>query len=107
MFTGRVVGPTDPQWLDTDRGYALAWSANKAATCPGCGTRDDEWDVDEDAYISDHVTCPGCQRLQEHAESNLERRGDKVLPGQHPHLVPREVYEARAARRRQARATDN
>ena len=94
---GRVVGPGRPQWLDTDRGLALAWSRNKAETCSGCGTRADEWAEDEDAYISDHHTCPGCVRLAEEQEHNLDMVGDRPAPGQHPFLLRRELYEARHA----------
>lgn len=101
VFLGRIVRPgRDPQWTDADRSYALAWSADKRATCGRCGTRADEWDEDEDAYISDHFTCPGCERLQEHERNNLDRRGDQVLPGQHTYLKPREQYEQDLARRR-------
>lgn len=103
MFTGRVVGPgdprkgipADPQWLPTDLELALAWQRNKAETCPGCGTRADEWDADPDAYISDHSTCEGCARLQQHQANNLDRIDDTVLPGQHAFLVPRELHKPR------------
>ena len=96
MFTGRVVGDGDPAWLDTDRGYALAWQANKRATCSGCGTRADEWAEDDDAYISDHITCEGCARLAEEKTTNLDKGPDGAfLPGQHAFLSPRELYEAR------------
>ena len=100
MFLGRVVGPGAPAWLDTDRGYALAWKTNQRATCSGCGTRADEWDEDDDAYISDHHTCEGCARLAQEQASNLDKAADgSVLPGQHPHLVPRELYRHRPAPR--------
>ena len=80
-------------WSPLARGYALAWTANNKATCR-CGTRADEWEADENAYISAHWTCPGCARLAEHAESNLDKVGDKVLPGQHTYLQRRETYMA-------------
>lgn len=61
----------------------------KAATCTGCGTRRDEWEADEDAYISHHEVCPGCQRLEEE-QANVEEKSRGVKLG----LVPREVYFA-------------
>jgi len=99
MFLGRVAKSGDPAWLDTDRAYALAWTQDKKATCR-CGTRADEWVDDEDAYISAHYTCPGCVRLQEHAANNLDRIGDRVLPGQHPYLERRDVHELRQEAKR-------
>ena len=93
VFTGRVVGPDAPQWLDTDRGYALAWTANKNATCSGCGTRADEWDEDDDAYIGDQVMCEGCARIaQEQANIPRDPEG-QPRPGIHVFLAPRDVYE--------------
>ena len=99
MFLGRVVGDGDPAWLDTDRGYALAWKTHTRATC-SCGTRADEWDEDDDAYISDHYTCEGCARLAQEKTSNLDRGPDgQPLPGQHVYLIRRELYAHRAAAR--------
>jgi hypothetical protein len=84
-------------WSDADRGYALAWQANKRATCSGCGTRADEWAEDGDAYISDHYTCQGCARLAEEQASNLDRGPDDTpRPGQHAFLTPRELYDPAA-----------
>lgn len=89
MFLGRTVRPgRDPQWTYADRGYALAWTVNKRATCSGCGTRGDEWDDAENAYVSDHYTCPGCQRLAEESQHNLDQVDGKPAPGQHTFLRP-------------------
>lgn len=93
VFLGRVVGPDDPAWLDTDRGYALAWRADKAQTCT-CGTRPDEWAEDDDAYIGSYVYCEGCARLADE-QNNVPRDGDgRPRPGYHVFLQPRELYEA-------------
>lgn len=93
MFTGRVVRPgQDPAWLDTDRELALAWEADRRATCR-CGTRPDEWADDDDAYISSHVYCEGCARLAEEQNGNIPRDPDgNPRPGFHAYLVPRELY---------------
>ena len=93
VFLGRTVGPTDPQWLDTDRGYALAWQANKASTCTGCGTRADEWDAEENAYIGDHIKCEGCIRIAEE-QNNVPKDDGQPRPGFHVYLAPKAVYEA-------------
>jgi hypothetical protein len=73
------------------RGYALAWMRNKTETCSGCGTRPDEWSLDEHAYLSDHWTCEGCARLAEEKSYNLDRSGPEgsIAPGQHVYLRPR------------------
>lgn len=98
MFTGRVVGPDSPQqWLETDLGYALAWQADKRATCTGCGTRADEWDEDEIAYIGDQIRCEGCAAIAQE-QNNIPKGPDgSPRPGVHVYLAPREVYEARHA----------
>ncbi len=51
--------------------------------------------------MSAHTTCPGCARLQEHRDTNLDKVGDKVLPGQHVYLEPRDAFLARMAAKRQ------
>lgn len=98
MFLGRPVRPgVDPQWLDTDRGYALAWQANKAATCPNCGTRHDEWDPeqggDRDAYVPDHSMCRGCQVLAEGHEELPKTPDGAPMPGWRHYLVPAALYD--------------
>jgi hypothetical protein len=96
VFTGRVVGPGDPAWLETDRGYALAWRADQASTCR-CGTRPDEWAEDEHAYISNHTYCEGCARIAEE-QNNVPRDGEgRPRAGFHMFLQPRELYEAEQA----------
>lgn len=96
MFLGRVVGPQDPQWLDTDRGYALAWQLDKAATC-SCGTRADEWETDREAYVGATHYCRGCDiSSMQQADLPKDPHG-RPLPGFHAYLEPRERAEAREA----------
>lgn len=91
VFMGRPVGLGEPQWLETDRGYALAWRENNAATCV-CGTREDEWQADRDAYISGNAYCEGCARLADE-RANVPKTGDdRPAPGYHTFLTPRELY---------------
>jgi hypothetical protein len=90
---GRVVRPgRDPQWLDTDRGYALAWSRNKSETCPHCGTRPDEWaearglDDELEPYEADTHFCRGCQLLAEEAQALPKGEDGRHMPGFKPYL---------------------
>lgn len=96
MFLGRVVRPgVDPGWLDTDRGYALAWQRNKAETCRRCGTRHDEWESDRDAYVGATHYCRGDDVLAM-AQENLPKDSyGRTLPGFVAYLEPGEVAEAR------------
>jgi hypothetical protein len=93
---GRAVRPgIDPQWLPTDRDLALAWQRNKAAVCPGCGTRHDEWDPaqggDRQAYMADVNHCPGCATL---AGAEVPTGPDgQPLPGHRPFLVPAALWD--------------
>lgn len=60
-----LLGTRRPRWTQQDRELALAWQMRKNATCPGCGTRRDEWDRDDLAYIGDvHTPDRGCRELQ-------------------------------------------
>lgn len=58
----------DGVWTDLDRIKALSYAAEKAARCPSCGTRPEEWDEDagghQYAYIADSHRCPGCELLE-------------------------------------------
>lgn len=38
--------------------------AEKAKVCQQCGTREEEWEEDRYAYISDMKRCPGCELLE-------------------------------------------
>lgn len=60
-------------WTGHDRELALAWLMRRNATCPGCGTRPDEWQRDPYAYVPTPVLDKGCEVLKG-AESQLEDR---------------------------------
>lgn len=51
-------------WTASDRDKALAWQRRENSRCPSCGTREDEWDRDEDAYHAVMLRCPGCEQRQ-------------------------------------------
>jgi hypothetical protein len=96
VFLGRIVRPgRDPQWTPEDRGYALAWQADKRATC-SCGTREDEWAEDRDAYVGATAYCRGHDVLAMAQESLPKDKDGRPLPGFIAHLERREVAEARA-----------
>jgi hypothetical protein len=90
VFLGRVVGPSDPLWLDADRDKAVWWLIHQRQACPECGTRAEEWVDDDHAYTSEPHHCRGCEiaaqgedRLQKNPKAyrrgttmRLVRRGD-------------------------------
>lgn len=70
-------------WGTSDRDKAIWWYLRKRQTCPGCGTRPDEWNPDVGgswhAYRFEAVQCEGC--LKRHrAEEALEK---SKAPGMH------------------------
>jgi hypothetical protein len=87
------LGSTSTVWTGHDRELALAWELRRRATCPGCGTRPDEWERDREAYIPD-VRGPdkGCE-VKQMTESQLSDEDRKA--GVHVILEPRELVEAR------------
>jgi hypothetical protein len=47
--------------------------------CPDCGTREEEWDADDEAYVTLAVRCPGCEAIADRqAEIPQDARGIKV-----------------------------
>lgn len=86
-----MVGPTDPQWEQLDREYALAYRAVERGRCGGCGTFADEWDEDRFAYIAHDWICPGCENLDNERHNDPREGG---TPGRKTYLLPRQVSEA-------------
>lgn len=97
VLLGRIVGPNDPLWLDSDREKAVWWATYQAQTCPDCGTRPDEWTDDPNAFAPEPHFCRGCEvaaqgndHLEKHKKSyrrgttmRLKRRAD-VAEGETP-----------------------
>lgn len=52
-------------WSEHDKALARAFLVRSKLTCPSCGTRADEWDEDENAYVADVDYCEGCSRSRE------------------------------------------
>jgi hypothetical protein len=79
-------------WLPEDRDKALAYTRQMARVCKGCGTKEEDWERDKDAFVGDHRQCQGCLRLE-------EERGNAPddAKGIHYFLTPRVVMEQRLA----------
>lgn len=69
-------------WPNHSQDAALWWLIHDAQTCPGCGTRPDEWDPARggrpDAYEPVPVRCEGCARV--------EQRRDRITKDGAPQL---------------------
>jgi hypothetical protein len=77
-------------WDETDQDKALAFMRDRRNRCPGCGTHEDEWERDPDAYVGWHESCPGCARLEQESENVSDSaRGVKRF------LIPRAEAERR------------
>jgi hypothetical protein len=65
-------------WSQDDRDKAIWSYAQERATCPGCGTREDEWLGPDgkpvDAYQAHKRLCRGCRAL-DHAHDDKEPAG--------------------------------
>ena len=72
-------------WDPDDQDMALAYRRYESLVC-SCGTRQEEWERDSDAYIADVEVCPGCARIE-------QERGNDVakVKGARIGLLPREI----------------
>lgn len=60
--------------------------------CPHCGTREQEWDADEEAYVASAQLCQGCEAIADkQADIPKDKHGVKVA------LVPYSVHAANQA----------
>lgn len=81
-------------WDPDDRDKAVAWMVRQSDTCPGCGTRGDEWDParggDRFAYEARIRQCPGCVELEraQDAPEMRQGRGMRVDLVRNPALLP-------------------
>lgn len=92
LFLGRVVEAGEPQWLDADRDKALWWLIHDRMTCPGCGTRPDEFENDPDAYIPEPHHCRGCE-VKARGDEHFERHRKEYRRGTSMQLVRRRDEE--------------
>jgi RNA polymerase subunit RPABC4/transcription elongation factor Spt4 len=83
-------------WSPSDRDKALWWLIHDRQTCPGCGTRAEEWEGDRDAYVPEAHHCRGCE-VKASADEWFERHRGEFRRGSSMRLQPRAVVEARAA----------
>lgn len=60
VFMGRVVGLSDPQWLERDVQAAVLWQIEENARCTGCGQPRNECMGPEDDAPDYQVTITRC-----------------------------------------------
>lgn len=75
---GRVQRPGEPLWLPDDIDVALAYFAEKAMECPGCGrSRDETMDPQaEGRFRAKSMRCFACQAQQVEADRFAKQNGD-------------------------------
>lgn len=66
------------QWDPDDRDKAIAWQLRKMSSCPRCGTREDEWEHDHNAYVGEMRRCRGCE-VRERVESSVSPEDGKGI----------------------------
>lgn len=88
VFLGRAVGLGEPAWLDADRDKAIWWLIHQRLTCSNCGTRAEEWQDDDHAYVPEAHFCRGCE-VKARADDEFERHRKQYRRGTTIQLVPR------------------
>jgi hypothetical protein len=78
-------------WTEDDQDKALAYTAEMRTVCPSCGTREIDWEMDDDAFVGDLRYCEGCARQ----ELELENKPENAK-GLHPRLVTVEYARKKA-----------
>jgi len=108
MPHSQFLGVGDGRWTPRDREKALAYRAYVATVCPHCGTREDEWEADEEAYVAMATRCPGCEALAERqAQIPPEEHGVKlslVTPAVRAAVQVKAQMQARLAAEERRRA---
>lgn len=64
-----------PVWDELDRNKFLAWRRWLDLHCKRCGTMEQEWRADPDAYTYQLEHCEGCKRMADGQESIPEKGG--------------------------------
>lgn len=83
------------EWSPLARGLALAWQQEQKVTCSRCGTRQDEWENDGDAYMGATHHCRGCELIGQQQGVLPTDEDGRPMPGYVPYLLPREQAMAR------------
>ncbi len=107
QFLGRVVGPGEPLWLESDQDKAVQyeqWLIEQVeAMCPNCHTSQDDWTdpatgrpVPDPPWETAVLECPGCRRLAAR-EEKLREDGDTA--GRRVILRPAGTGASKAAER--------
>ncbi len=81
LFLGRPnPAPGQPTWTDDDRAKALAWQADRADHCSGCGQRQSDWRDEKGKELVDppfelvETLCPACAVLEERQAEDQESK---------------------------------
>lgn len=77
-------------WSPDDQDKALAYLRYQSLACPDCGTRQEDWDEDEDKFLGDLYHCEGCARVAQERENIPDD-----AKGMHVRLLPKDVALAR------------
>lgn len=68
-----------PVWTKEDRDKAIWFQVRQRQTCPGCGTRQEEWEGDHNAYTHDFAFCRGCE-VRSRGEAELKNAPEGEFP---------------------------
>lgn len=72
------------RWSDSDRDKALWQHIRQQRTCPGCGTRPEEWipahGGHPGAYVPDVRRCEGCHQLHDAAKDQAPAMYARLKP---------------------------
>lgn len=63
------------EWDPTDRDKAIWWKVRQSEICPNCGTREDEWLRNRNAYRAEVKRCRGCEVREQFAETDEAKQG--------------------------------
>lgn len=77
----RSVTTFDAEWTDDDISAAMAWMADDADRCPGCGHhRDESMDIDHagNFYDAEPVTCHACAARDRAQKAHRDQNGDQA-----------------------------
>ncbi|WP_329131552.1 hypothetical protein OG552_10505 [Streptomyces sp. NBC_01476] len=95
----QFLGIGDGTWTQRDRAKALAYREYLTGVCPHCGTRPEEWEGDDEAYVAETSLCLGCEAIG-YAQADIPQTKHGAKVG----LLPWAVHAARQAERELKRA---
>lgn len=60
----------------------MSWQREMAKCCPTCGTREEEWESDPFAYVTEARRCVGCELIEmerENIPKDANTKGMKIV----------------------------